>query len=176
MIVSGISDIALILLFQKIFSVFGQQCPSGPAKLIQATHLWKHDLGTCACIRDYSCYLTSLLDTCTFTRHGEATGRGACQYECIYGNGCNAMTYNATHGCQICRVALAPEVGNGNSYPRDDVFVAGWMLRAHIDGQCNAGNVYAPSQILSIAHIRRYSYETQAGISLTCNALNQAKI
>ena len=139
MLPSGIFHTGLFLLFQIKFSVFGQHCPNGPAKLIQATHLSEHDLGTCVSVSDYSYYLTSFLDTCTFTRNAEATCRGACQYECIYGNGCNAMTYNTTHGCHICRT-VAQESGNGNSYPRDDVFVAGWMLRAYIDGQC-AGSV-----------------------------------
>ena len=113
--------------------MFGQ-CPEAGAKIIQATHLNTYDLRTCVNIRNYSDYLTSFLDGCTFEHSAEATGKGACHYECLYGHDCHALVYTAADGCQICRSASSPTSGNGNSYRVADVFVAGWMLRSYIDG------------------------------------------
>ena len=126
--------IVLLLHGLNTCSVFGQQCPgSGPAKLIQATQLWRHDLETCVDVTDYSRNVTSFLGSCTFTRSAEITGKGGCHYECLYGSGtCYAMTYTAAGGCDICRPTSEP--GNGNNYSRDEVFVAGWNLKVHING------------------------------------------
>ena len=126
----------LILLFYGLHNVFGQQCPSGsPAKLIQATQLWQYDLETCDDVTDYSEHLRTFLGNCTFTRITEITGKGGCQYECLYGSGsCYAMTYTAAGGCEICRPSVTSESVNGNSYTRHDVFVAGWNLKTHING------------------------------------------
>ena len=123
----------LILLLGRC-SVLGQQCPRGsPAKLIQATQLTQYDLETCDDVMDYSEYLTSFLGNCTFTRSPEITGKGGCHYECLYGHDiCYTMMYTAAGGCEICRPTSEP--GNGKSYPRDDVFVAGWNLKTHING------------------------------------------
>ena len=119
-----------------MYSVFGQQCPtSGPAKLIQATQLGQYDLEMCDDVTYYSDHLTSFLGSCTFTRSTEIACEGGCHHECFYGSGtCYAMTYTAAGGCEICRPTSEP--GNGNSYPRDDddVFVAGWNLKTHING------------------------------------------
>ena len=123
----------LMLLFSEC-SVLGQQCPSGsPAKLIQATQLLHYDLETCVDVTDYTEHLTSFLGNCTFTRIVGITGKGGCHYECLYGSGtCYAMTYTAAGGCEICRPTSEP--GNGNNYSLDDVFVAGWNLKTHING------------------------------------------
>ena len=133
-----ISKVTFCLMMLTIaqYSVLGQQCPSGgPAKLIQATQLSQHDLETCVDVTDYADYLRTFLGNCTFNRITEITGKGGCQYECLYGSGrCYAMTYTAAGGCEICRPTETSEPGNGNSYPRDDVFVAGWNLKTHING------------------------------------------
>ena len=123
-----------ILLFCGLHNAFGQQCPGGSgAKLIQGTEIQRYDLETCDDVTDYSEHLTSFLSNCTFTRSTEITGKGGCHYECLYGSGtCYAMTYTAAGGCEICRPTS--ESGNGNSYPRDDVFVAGWNLKIHVNG------------------------------------------
>ena len=116
----------------------GQHCPpsGGPAKLIQASEVDEYELGTCDDVNDYSAYLTPFLDNCTFERSDTATGKGACHYECLYGVDCLAMTYSATGGCHICRQNPSPSADrSGNSYPRQDVFVAGWKLTAHINGK-----------------------------------------
>ena len=120
-------------IFQYLFTVFGQQCPGGPAKIIQGSTLQHHDLQTCDDVRDYSHYLTSFLDNCTFASH-DATGKGACQYECLYGVDCYALTYTAAGGCKICRPSTS-EAGNGNDVPLADIFVAGWKLKEYINGQ-----------------------------------------
>ena len=123
----------LILLFHCLHSTVGQQCPVAGAKLIQATQLQRYDLETCVDVTDYSEHMTSFLGNCTFIRITEITGKGGCHYECLYGSGiCYAMTYTAAGGCEICRPTSEP--GNGDSYPRDDVFVAGWNLKTHING------------------------------------------
>ena len=122
-----------ILLFYCLHNISGQICPGTGAKLIQATQLQRYDLETCDDVTDYSEHLTSFLSNCTFTRSTEITGKGGCHYECLYGSGtCYAMTYTAAGGCEICRPTS--ESGNGNSYPRDDVFVAGWNLKIHVNG------------------------------------------
>ena len=116
----------------------GQHCPpsGGPAKLIQASEVDEYELGTCDDVNDYSAYLTPFLDNCTFERSDTATGKGACHYECLYGVDCHAMTYSAAGGCHICRRNPSPNADrSGNSYPRQDVFVAGWKLKAHINGK-----------------------------------------
>ena len=116
----------------------GQHCPpsGGPGKLIQASEVDKYELGTCDDVSEYSTYLTSFLDNCTFERSATATGKGACHYECLYGVDCFAMTYSAAGGCHICRPSPSPSADrNGNSYPRHDVFVAGWRLTAYINGK-----------------------------------------
>ena len=123
----------MIVLFHGLRHVAAQQCPVAGAKLIQATTLWRHDLETCVDVTDYSEHLTSFLSNCTFNHITEVTGKGGCQYECLYGSGrCYAMTYAAAGGCEICLPTSEP--GNGNSYPLDDVFVAGWNLKTHING------------------------------------------
>ena len=146
------AEFRLVLLWHINFwwSVTGQQCPSGPAKLIQATYLWQYDIGTCTGTRDYAEHLTAFLDDCTCALMADVTGEGACQYECLYGNGgCRAMTHSLTDGCQICQAATTPGAGNGNNFRRDDVFVAGWMLRAYIDGwllDFSVGILFLPSR------------------------------
>ena len=139
--------IMLLLLLLAQGSVLGQQCPRGsPAKLIQATQLGQYDLETYADVTDYSGHLTSFLGSCSFTRTPENTGEGGCHYECFYGTGaCYAMTYTAAGGCEICRPTSEP--GNGNSYPHDVVFVAGWNLKAHINGLLYAITKYTHSCI-----------------------------
>ena len=126
----------MVLLFRGLTmcSVFGQQCPtSGPAKLIQATRLGQYDLDMCVDVTDYPEHLTLFLGDCTFIRSNDITDEGGCHYECFYGSGrCYAMMYTAAGGCEICRPTS--ESGNGNSYPRDDVFVAGWNFKTHING------------------------------------------
>ena len=129
--ISGI--VRFFVIFRSLFIVFGQQCPSGPAKLIQGSTLQHHDLQTCDDVRDYSQYLTSFLDNCTFTQSHDATGKGACQYECLYGGDCYALTYTTAGGCKICRPSTA-ETGNDNDVPLSDVFVAGWKLKEFING------------------------------------------
>ena len=131
--ISGI--IRFFVIFRSLFIVFGQQCPSGPAKLIQGSTLQNRDLQTCDYVRDYSQYLTSFLDSCTFTGH-DTNGRGACEYECLYGGDCYALTYTAAGGCKICRPSTS-ETGNGNDVPLGDIFVAGWKLKEYINGQFN---------------------------------------
>ena len=131
MISNGTFFLMMLLLGQC--SVFGQQCPGSPAKLIQSTQLLQHDLETRDDVTDYTECLRTFLGNCTFNRVAEITSKGGCHYECLYGSGrCYAMTYAAAGGCQICRPTSEP--GNGNSYPLDDVFVAGWNLKTHING------------------------------------------
>ena len=121
------------VIIPSLLTVFGQQCPGGPAKLIQGSTLQNRDLQTCDYVRDYSQYLTSFLDNCTFTQSHDATGKGACQYECLYGVDCYALTYTTAGGCKICRPSTA-ETGNDNDVPLSDVFVAGWKLKEFING------------------------------------------
>ena len=129
---TSLGTFSLILLFRILHLTVGQQCPVAGAKLIQATQLQMYDLETCVDVTDYTEPLTSFLGNCTFTRIAEITGKGGCHYECLYGSNCSAMTYTAAGGCEICRPTSEP--GNGNNYPRDDIFVASWNLKAHING------------------------------------------
>ena len=125
-----------ILLFCGLHNAFGQQCPGGSgAKLIQGTEIQRYDLETCDDVTDYTDHLMSFLDSCAFESNSETTDEGGCHYECLYGSGrCYAMTYTAAGGCEICRPTVTSGSGNGNSYPRDNVFVASWNLETHING------------------------------------------
>ena len=123
-----------------LYTAFGQHCPpsGGSGKLIQASEVDKYELGTCDDVNDYSTYLTSFLDGCTFEHSDTATGKGSCNYECLYGVDCHAMTYSTVGGCHICRPSPSPSADqSGNSYPRHEVFVAGWQLTEHINGEWN---------------------------------------
>ena len=118
-----------------------QQCSQESKKtLTKIPHLLESDIGVCDDdITDYSTYLTSLLDGCTFSSVASITSYSKCHAQCVTDDTCVALTFSRTNGCEHC-IEMAGS-GNGNSYAQADVMVAAEALKIYINGDMNSWNL-----------------------------------
>ena len=111
-------------------------CPAdGRRTLISVSHaLPIFDLGTCDVIDDYTPYLTSHLDTCTFTPQPDKPMFGQCQAACNRNRDCLAMYLATGTGCELCLTTASSAGVNGNSYDVSTILIMAEALRDFING------------------------------------------
>ena len=111
-------------------------CPaSGRRTLISVLHaLPIFNLGTCDVIDDYTPYLTSHLDTCTFTPQPGKTMFGQCQAACNRNRDCLAMYLTTGSGCELCLATASGAGGNGNIYDVSTLLLMAEPFRDFING------------------------------------------
>ena len=130
------SYLATCLLFILANSVVYSQArrPDSHTKtLIQIPDISQHDIDTCTVVADYSTYLTSLLDICTFTTVTGATHFATCHKQCVTDGTCVALTFSSTNVCEHCIKTTGS--GNGNNYAQADVMIVIEELNDHINGK-----------------------------------------
>ena len=129
------SYFATFLLFIWANSVVcSQLCQDSTAKtIIKLPHISQDGIDTCTAVADYSTYVTSLLDSCTFTTVTGATHFATCHKQCVTDETCVALTFSSTNDCNHCIETSGS--GNGNSYAQDDVMVVIEALNDHINGK-----------------------------------------
>ena len=112
-------------------------CPPGGEirSLISVLHkLPTFDLGTCDVIADYAPYLTSHLDTCTFTPQPDKPMFGQCQAACSRNLDCLAMYLATDTGCELCLATASGAGGNGSDYDVNKILIMAEPFRDFING------------------------------------------
>ena len=114
--------------------VYGHLCSDRNTKtLIKIPYIPYRGIDTCTHVADYSTYLTSLLDTCTFTTVAGVTESGTCHTECVTDDTCIGKVFSSANVCELC--ILTTGNGNGNSYAQADVMIVLEALNNHINGK-----------------------------------------
>ena len=124
-----------VIVFLNLLCVTSQrECSLAATRLLTKIPLLaQRNIGTCRHINDYSVYITSLLDTCTFTPINSAVNFVECQGECALNLNCLALVFFASNSsCEHCVTGSGS--GNGNSCSQSDVMISGVALRNYIDG------------------------------------------
>ena len=101
--------------------------------MLKEAALADHDLQTCDVITDYSTYLTSYLDSCNFTPNPTAVWINSCTTSCHESPDCQAVTFSAAGGCELC-LATSAGAGNGNTYDVSAIMIFAEHFSAYIDG------------------------------------------
>ena len=129
------SFFTIFLLFVWASSeVYSQLCADRNTKtLIKIPYIPHRGIDTCTAVADYSTYLTSLLDTCTFTTVAGVTESGTCHTECVTDDTCIGFVFSSANVCELCIVTTGN--GNGNSYAQADVMIVLEALNNHINGE-----------------------------------------
>ena len=114
--------------------VYSHSCADRNTKtLIKIPYIPHRGLDTCTAVADYSTYLTSLLDTCTFTTAAGVTESDTCHTECVRDDTCIGFVFSSANVCERCIVTTGN--GNGNSYPQADVMIVLEALNNNINGK-----------------------------------------
>ena len=101
--------------------------------MLKAAALTDHDLQTCDVITDYSTYLTSYLESCTFTSDANAIWMNSCTNNCHVNPDCQAVTFSTAGGCELC-LATSAGAGNGHTYDVSAIMIFAEHFSAYIDG------------------------------------------
>ena len=123
----------LLILANSVVYSQARRPDSHTKTLIQIPDISQHDIDTCTVVADYSTYVTSLLDSCSFAPVTGATHFATCHKQCVADETCVALTFSSTNGCKHCIETSGS--GNGNSYEQDDVMIVIEALNDHINGK-----------------------------------------
>ena len=126
----------LLILANSVVYSQARRPDSHTKTLIQIPDISQHDIDTCTVVADYSTYVTSLLDSCTFTTATGATHFATCHKQCVAEETCVALTSSSTNVCEHCIKTTGS--GNGNSYTQDDVMVVIEALNDRINGELSS--------------------------------------
>ena len=126
--------ISLFYLICMYSAATAQQCPGNRQKtLVKVQQLFRYNYSNpCIEITDFTTYVASFLDVCSFTPVANVISFMACQSACANNVTCVAMTLSVESGCEHCLQTNTN--GNGNSYPQQKVMIAVEALWNFIDG------------------------------------------